>query len=265
MLLETKEPADAAPMNGASVPVVARKATGKTRLRSLADLDQRTSAARWVRKTCDEIIAESGGSVGRRMALRIEDYVLGAALLRDLFVRRVMGEDIPVTDHVSLRNTQHRDASQIGFDAAPEQPSLAEYLRAAQEPQRESPAADPIGVVIREAVEPEATVAPSLAFSESIEDVGGAEGGIHTALHQPGGAEGTFQNIAAPAENTPPPEIGHSILIEDGRCYLRYTGIDGQGEVWWIVRGYDGMRLERRTSQQAAEKRALELIEMKKI
>lgn len=119
--LERGNDADAMPKSG-----------GKSRLLSLADLDQRTRAYQRTRDLIEEIEADLGGaaqlSVGARQL--IQRAAVTGALLEDQEARWLAGEAIDPALYATLGNAQRRLFESVGLRRVPRDvtPSLKDYL-----------------------------------------------------------------------------------------------------------------------------------------
>ncbi|MER8514180.1 hypothetical protein NKH47_14695 [Mesorhizobium sp. M1060] len=106
--------ADAAEMEGESSP----KQGGKVRLRTLDDLDRRTTAARVVFELRDTLAADLGGKANlSSMKLELIDNVavLGA-MLKDSAASYITGEEVDITEFMALTNAQRRLLADLGLE-----------------------------------------------------------------------------------------------------------------------------------------------------
>ena len=89
---------------------------GKVRLVSMAQLDRRTKAAQIADATRSAIISDLGGAerLSTLERLQAENAAMSAAMLRDLQIRWIKGEEIPVVEMVSLENVFNRTAAPLG-------------------------------------------------------------------------------------------------------------------------------------------------------
>lgn len=105
---------------------------GRMKLRSLADLDRRTGAAKAAFTLRDEIIGDLGGPAGLTAMRRVlVDHVATlAAALADLAARFLAGEDVDMTQYATLANAQRRLLGDLGLErrAAEVHEHLASYL-----------------------------------------------------------------------------------------------------------------------------------------
>ena len=95
---------------------------GKTRLVSMADLDRRTKAAQTAVATKAAIIADLGGEdrLSTLERLQCENAAMASAVLRDMQVRWLQGEEVSVTEMVSVENVFNRTAAALGTQAPSE-------------------------------------------------------------------------------------------------------------------------------------------------
>ncbi|WP_155929697.1 hypothetical protein [Mesorhizobium sp. L2C067A000] len=105
---------DAAEMEGESSP----KQGGKVRLRTLDDLDRRTTAARVVFELRDTLAADLGGKANlSSMKLELIDNVavLGA-MLKDSAASYITGEEVDIIEFMALTNAQRRLLADLGLE-----------------------------------------------------------------------------------------------------------------------------------------------------
>ncbi|TPJ50629.1 MULTISPECIES: hypothetical protein [unclassified Mesorhizobium] len=120
--------ADAAEMEGESSP----KPAGKVRLKTLDDLDRRTTAARVVFELRDSLAADLGGKPNLSvMKLELIDNVacLGA-MLKDAAANYLEGEPIDINEFMALTNAQRRLLADLGLERRALKditPSLKDY------------------------------------------------------------------------------------------------------------------------------------------
>lgn len=125
---------DAAEMGGvtAGVSPKSRAKYAKTKLLSLGDLDGRTQAARYAREKRAEVVADLGGEDGLSTLERIavDNVVLLAALVNDVGIRWLRGEDVETESVPTLANSFNRTAAAIGWQrrAKDVTPSIHEYV-----------------------------------------------------------------------------------------------------------------------------------------
>jgi hypothetical protein len=94
---------------------------GKTRLRSLDDLDGRTSAAQHARQLVLNLENDLGGHNALSVGVRelVKRVALCGALLEDCEVRWLQGEKIDTGDYATLCNAQRRLLVTVGIDRIP--------------------------------------------------------------------------------------------------------------------------------------------------
>lgn len=109
--------ADAAPVK----PRKSRSKARKARLLALSDLDGRSAAYQHAQETRRAIIGDLGGEdrLSRLEVLQVEHAALDAAILRDLQARWLRGDDVSITDMVSLSNVFNRTAAALGTTRRP--------------------------------------------------------------------------------------------------------------------------------------------------
>ncbi|RWM66913.1 MAG: hypothetical protein EOR82_28250 [Mesorhizobium sp.] len=119
---------EASEIEGESAP----KAGGKVRLKTLADLDRRTTAARVVFELRDSLAADLGGKPNLSvMKLELIDNVacLGA-MLKDAAANYLEGEPIDINEFMALTNAQRRLLADLGLERRALKditPSLKDY------------------------------------------------------------------------------------------------------------------------------------------
>ncbi len=122
--------ADSADMEGESPS----KGGQKVRLRTLADLDRRTTAARVVFELRDSLAADLGGKANLSvMKLELIDNVacLGA-MLKDAAASYITGEPIDINEFMALTNAQRRLLADLGLERRALKditPSLESYVQ----------------------------------------------------------------------------------------------------------------------------------------
>lgn len=120
--------ADAGDIEVDSVP----KQGGKVRLKTLEDLDRRTTAARVVFELRDSLASDLGGKPNLSvMKLELIDNVacLGA-MLKDAAASYLQGEPIDINEFMALTNAQRRLLSDLGLERRALKditPSLQQY------------------------------------------------------------------------------------------------------------------------------------------
>lgn len=94
-----------------------RSVAGKVRLMALDDIDQRTLAARNVKATRTEVIADLGGEAGLSTLEKaaVDHVSVLDALIKDAAARWLQGHDIPLSDINTCVNTFNRSASALGW------------------------------------------------------------------------------------------------------------------------------------------------------
>lgn len=99
----------------------AQKATSKARLLSMSDLDHRTKAAQYAQATKAAIMADLGGAdrLSTLELIQVENVSMCSVILRDLHVRFLRGEDIPVAAVATIENTLNRTAAMLGTQRRP--------------------------------------------------------------------------------------------------------------------------------------------------
>lgn len=105
---------DAAEIDGES----SQKQVGKVRLKTLEDLDRRTTAARVVFELRDSLAADLGGKPNLSvMKLELIDNVacLGA-MLKDAAANYLEGQPIDINEFMALTNAQRRLLADLGLE-----------------------------------------------------------------------------------------------------------------------------------------------------
>jgi hypothetical protein len=89
----------------------------KVRLLTFDALDQRTAGYQYAQDTRDAIFGDLGGAdqLSTLERLQVENASLSAAILRDMQVRWLKGENVPVAEMVSVENTFNRTAASLGI------------------------------------------------------------------------------------------------------------------------------------------------------
>ena len=100
---------------------VKRRRRGTEGLRSLADLDQRTRAAKLAQGLIANIESDLGGSERLTTGQRelVKRAALAGALAEDVEVRWLQGEAIEVAAYSMLLNTQRRLLATVGLNRIP--------------------------------------------------------------------------------------------------------------------------------------------------
>ncbi len=110
------------------------KGAGKARLKSLDDLDRRTSSARHALSMRNSLVAERGGEENMsvlRLAAADQVAVLGA-VVSDLSVRWLQGEDVDLSALVSTTNAWRRAAETLGDAPKPQAKIVIDHDDVAQ-------------------------------------------------------------------------------------------------------------------------------------
>ena len=94
---------------------------GKVRLVSMQDLDRRTKAAQTAVATKSAIMSDLGGEdrLSTLERLQCENAAMASAVLRDMQVRWLQGEEVSVTEMVSIENVFNRTAAALGTKRRP--------------------------------------------------------------------------------------------------------------------------------------------------
>ncbi|MGA9562652.1 MAG: hypothetical protein WBR32_16560 [Pseudolabrys sp.] len=115
--------------NGASEPSPSRG--GKTRLLSLDDLDRRTRAFQTAHDMKHAIIADLGGAeqLSTLELIQAENAAVDAAVLRDLQVRWLRGDEVEASVLATIENVFNRTAAMLGTKRRTKDvlPSLDQY------------------------------------------------------------------------------------------------------------------------------------------
>jgi hypothetical protein len=106
------------PQRSGSDPGPGRGRSTKPVVRSIADLDGRTQAARRARQLVEDIEADLGGAESLNTAQRelVKRAALAGALAEDLEVRWLQGEQIKVIAYARLISAQRRLCTTLGLD-----------------------------------------------------------------------------------------------------------------------------------------------------
>ena len=105
---------------------------GKVRLVGWNQLDRRFKAAQTADATRSAIMADLGGAdrLSTLERLQAENAAMSAAMLRDLQIRWLNGEEISITEMVSLENVFNRTAAALGTTRRPKDVlSIDSYLK----------------------------------------------------------------------------------------------------------------------------------------
>ena len=124
--------ADAAHMEIENRPETAPKGGRKVRLRTLADLDRRTNAAKATFDLRDRLVADLGGSdhlTAMHMEI-IDNVAVMGAMLKDAAAGYLTGEPTDIAEYTTLANAQRRLLADLGLERRSRDitPSLGEYL-----------------------------------------------------------------------------------------------------------------------------------------
>lgn len=105
----------------------------KVRLRSLADLDRRTAAAKAAFELKAGIVADLGGedALTRMQIVLVDNIALLGAALSDMAARYLAGEGADLALYSTLANSQRRLLADLGLDrrARDITPDLHSYLK----------------------------------------------------------------------------------------------------------------------------------------
>ena len=118
-----------------SMPAKRRSRAKKVRLLTLDDLDDRTRAAQVVREMRGEIIADLGGETNLSTLERsaVDHAALTAAMIRDVGVRWLKGEELDPAAVATLANAFNRTAAILGWQRRAKDiitPNLKDYVNA---------------------------------------------------------------------------------------------------------------------------------------
>jgi hypothetical protein len=110
---------DAAPIeakNGSGANGARREGGSKARLLSLDDLDRRTRAFQTAAEMKSAIIGDLGGAdqLSTLELIQAENAAVGAAVLRDLQVRWLRGEEVEAATLATVENVFNRTAAALG-------------------------------------------------------------------------------------------------------------------------------------------------------
>jgi hypothetical protein len=121
--------AEGAPIEAGS----GQKASRKVRLRTLADIDRRTTAARAAIDLRDSIINDLGGAdaVSAMKRAVIDNAATLGAMLEDMAASYLAGEGADLALYATLANAQRRLLADLGLErrARDITPSLADYVK----------------------------------------------------------------------------------------------------------------------------------------
>ena len=123
--------------NGSSVHSTRRKGSSKTRLLSLDDLDRRTRAFQTAHEMKHAIISDLGGldQLSTLELIQAENAAVDAAVLRDLQVRWLRGEEVEAATLATVENVFNRTAAALGTKRRTRDvmPSLDQYAAMRQD------------------------------------------------------------------------------------------------------------------------------------
>ena len=87
----------------------------------MQDLDRRTKAAQTAVATKSAIMSDLGGEdrLSTLERLLCENAAMASAVLRDMQVRWLQGEEVSLTEMVSVENVFNRTAAALGLSAGP--------------------------------------------------------------------------------------------------------------------------------------------------
>jgi len=124
--------ADSDEIETESMPAKRRSRAKKVRLLTLDDLDDRTRAAQVVREMRAEIIADLGGETTLSTLERsaIDHVALTAAMIRDVGVRWLKGDEVDPAAVATLVNAYNRTAAILGWQRRAKDitPNLKDYV-----------------------------------------------------------------------------------------------------------------------------------------
>ena len=122
---------DPGPEAGSGNGSTRRNGGSKTRLLSLADLDRRTRAGQTAHDMKRAIVSDLGGAdqLSTLEMIQAENAAVDAAILRDLQVRWLLGEEVEAATLMTVENTFNRTAGMLGTKRRPRElvPSLDQY------------------------------------------------------------------------------------------------------------------------------------------
>jgi hypothetical protein len=108
------------------------KTDRKLRLLTLDDLDKRTRAAQFARDTRDRVCADLGGvdNLTTLEAILCDNVAVNAAMLTDMKVRWLRGDDVDGSVVATLQNCFNRTAAALGIGRRAKDiaPNLKSYL-----------------------------------------------------------------------------------------------------------------------------------------
>lgn len=105
----------------------------RVRLRTLADLDRRTSAARAALSLRDSLASDLGGLDHLTAMQRelVENSAVLGAMLKDASARYLSGLPVDLTEFMALTNAQRRLLADLGLERRMHElvPTLAQHLQ----------------------------------------------------------------------------------------------------------------------------------------
>lgn len=116
---------------GSAAEAPKRDRRPKFRLLTLEDLDRRTRAAQFARETRDNICSDIGGAdrLSTLQCVLADSAAVMTAMLADLKIRWLQGENVDVGTIATLQNVFNRTAMMLGIEREPrDAPDLRSYL-----------------------------------------------------------------------------------------------------------------------------------------
>ena len=105
----------------------------KQRLKTLKDLDRRTTAARNAYALRDQIIVDLGGrnALSAMQRVLVDHVATLAAVLGDLAAKYLANEDVDMVRYATLANSQRRLLADLGLErrALDVTPDLRDYIK----------------------------------------------------------------------------------------------------------------------------------------
>jgi hypothetical protein len=133
-------------MSDDATPDSAPAASGKTKLLTVADLDQRTSAAKSARALIGALHDDLGGEDRLSAAERVlvQRAAIAAAMCEHAEVRWLSGHNVDLAGYCTLVNSARRLFADLGLERRPRDvtPDLQRYIAAKAEPTPEDAASD---------------------------------------------------------------------------------------------------------------------------
>jgi hypothetical protein len=119
----------------ADPPALTKRPLGKRRLKSLKDLDRRTTAARNAYALRDQIIVDLGGlpALSAMQRALVDHVATLAAALGDMAAKYLAGENTDMIQYATLANSQRRLLADLGLErrALDVTPDLRDYIHGA--------------------------------------------------------------------------------------------------------------------------------------